>query len=224
MAPVFSDRVIVAVRCWVSFQVLSSIKSNQQLQRNWKCFKQPGARAAILADWSAGKHVFGRRRWGLSFSVLSKAFEWLQRRKLLQPIGSRGGHLGWRISTRDTKLVEDLEDLLHLQVLSKSIRQSQRRNRTRVPQTGYNSPVKSDSKRFKINYLYFTKKTTHAYAADKMKWYTKFQLNMISNSLKKSCSVWTCELGLMCLQYNCIQNFSCKCQSMQEKGVEYCVS
>ena len=82
-----------------------------------KCFGQSEARAAILHDGSAQKHKIVRGRWGLAFcQVSSKSIQWLRRRsrKNFQPIRGQGGHLGWQIGTKNTNLVEDIEDLLHV--------------------------------------------------------------------------------------------------------------
>ena len=60
------------------------------------------------------KHKLDRGCWELaSCHVSSKSIQRLRRsRKMFQPIRGQGGHLGWRIGTKNTNLVEDVEFLL----------------------------------------------------------------------------------------------------------------
>ena len=60
------------------------------------------------------KHKLDRGRRGLaSCQVSSKSIQQLRRRsrKMLQPIRGQGGHLGFPIGTKNTNLIEDVEDL-----------------------------------------------------------------------------------------------------------------
>ena len=76
---------------------------------------QSEARAAIFDFRSARKYKLNRGRWGLaSCQVSSKSIQRLRRRsrKMFQPIRGQGGHLRFPIGTKNTNLIEGVNDLL----------------------------------------------------------------------------------------------------------------
>ena len=84
----------------------------ERKSKNVSVNQRPG-RLSWISDRHE-KHKLGRGRWELaSCQVSSKSIQGLRRsRKMFQLIRDQGGHLGWWIGTKNTNLVEDIEDLL----------------------------------------------------------------------------------------------------------------
>ena len=81
--------------------------------KNVSANQRPG-RPSWISDWHE-KHKSYRGHWVLAcYQVSSKSIQRLRRRsrKMFQPIRGQGGHLRFPIGTKNTNLIEGIEDLL----------------------------------------------------------------------------------------------------------------